>query len=476
MRLVPSDPPTPFLARLAALHARTALGMGREVEAQRWAREAIDIATAIGKPAASADAATTLAVLLRRAHEPALVAERLFTIAEDARASGEAAVELRTRFNIGSLYYELGDLAIAQEAYDQAMTRAREHGRPWAAYGMEARAMVGLIQYLRGDWDAAVHTLDVTGETATAQAEAVYLAITMMVRSGRGDAAALDLFPVLRPWWDRDGLVALYSTAAAVDLYAHLDRPNEALAMIDEVVTALATIWQDEWFLARIRLAALGVATLAGAAMTQPESARAALVARGDVLVGGGRASAEQGLPEGRKLGVEGSAWVARLEAEWLRLRWLAGHDVPSEQELIDAWQAAVDGFSYGHVFELARSRARLAAVLRAAGRGREAAVQADLARDVARTLGAEPLLAEIRALGTTRAASREAGGSQVLTSRERDVLALLIEGRTNRQIANQLYISEKTVSVHVSNILAKLEVGSRTEAAALARREGLLA
>jgi len=49
--------------------------------------------------------------------------------------------------------------------------------------------------------------------------------------------------------------------------------------------------------------------------------------------------------------------------------------------------------------------------------------------------------------------------------------VAQLVEGRTNRQIAGTLYISEKTVSVHVSNILAKLGVRSRAEAAALARR-----
>ncbi|MDQ6850149.1 MAG: helix-turn-helix transcriptional regulator [Actinomycetota bacterium] len=57
------------------------------------------------------------------------------------------------------------------------------------------------------------------------------------------------------------------------------------------------------------------------------------------------------------------------------------------------------------------------------------------------------------------------------LTERERDVLAQLVDARTNRQIAAHLYISEKTVSVHVSNILAKLEVRSRAEAAAVARR-----
>ena len=63
----------------------------------------------------------------------------------------------------------------------------------------------------------------------------------------------------------------------------------------------------------------------------------------------------------------------------------------------------------------------------------------------------------------------------RALTARETEVLALLAEGRTNRQLARELYISEKTVSVHVSNILAKLGVRSRTEAAAVARRDGLL-
>ena len=60
--------------------------------------------------------------------------------------------------------------------------------------------------------------------------------------------------------------------------------------------------------------------------------------------------------------------------------------------------------------------------------------------------------------------------GLKALTDRERDVLALLVDGRTNRQIAAKLFITEKTASVHVSNILAKLGVRSRGEAAAMAR------
>jgi DNA-binding NarL/FixJ family response regulator len=53
--------------------------------------------------------------------------------------------------------------------------------------------------------------------------------------------------------------------------------------------------------------------------------------------------------------------------------------------------------------------------------------------------------------------------------------LELVATGRSNREIAASLFISAKTVSVHISNLLAKLEAGSRTEAVAIARRRGLL-
>jgi DNA-binding NarL/FixJ family response regulator len=60
------------------------------------------------------------------------------------------------------------------------------------------------------------------------------------------------------------------------------------------------------------------------------------------------------------------------------------------------------------------------------------------------------------------------------LTAREREVLALVAGGRTNRQIGAELFTSEKTTSVHVSRILAKLDVSTRGEAGAVAHRLGL--
>ena len=71
-------------------------------------------------------------------------------------------------------------------------------------------------------------------------------------------------------------------------------------------------------------------------------------------------------------------------------------------------------------------------------------------------------------------AGERSAARTSCLTARELEVLALLVEGRCNRQIAEQLFISTKTASVHVTNLLAKLGVHSRLEAAAVARRLGL--
>ncbi|HEX8779988.1 MAG TPA: response regulator transcription factor, partial [Nocardioides sp.] len=142
---------------------------------------------------------------------------------------------------------------------------------------------------------------------------------------------------------------------------------------------------------------------------------------------------------------------------------------------LVEGWRATEAAFAaYGAVPELARVRARYAEVLRATGDATAAREQADLARAAARQAGLEPLLGELQALGAT-AAPRAGTDAATLTPREREILALVAEGRTNGEIGRQLFIATKTVSVHVSNILGKLAAGSRTEAAAIARRRGLL-
>jgi DNA-binding NarL/FixJ family response regulator len=73
------------------------------------------------------------------------------------------------------------------------------------------------------------------------------------------------------------------------------------------------------------------------------------------------------------------------------------------------------------------------------------------------------------------RPRSRADSSLEQLTNRERDVLALIAQGRSNKRIALELGISEKTVKTHVGHVLAKLGVTDRTQAAVLAVQEGLV-
>ena len=91
-------------------------------------------------------------------------------------------------------------------------------------------------------------------------------------------------------------------------------------------------------------------------------------------------------------------------------------------------------------------------------------------ARQTFERLGAVADLATLRTL-TDRSRARPVGG---LTGRELEVLTLLASGRTNRQIAAQLFISEKTVARHVSNIFTKVGVSSRAGATAYAYQHDL--
>jgi LuxR family transcriptional regulator, maltose regulon positive regulatory protein len=134
----------------------------------------------------------------------------------------------------------------------------------------------------------------------------------------------------------------------------------------------------------------------------------------------------------------------------------------------------AVDRFGEcGAPYETALARLELARVLVALGRPTDAAREASAARDCLLELGAEADVRTALALleGDNGARDPLAG----VTPREREVLVLLAEGLTNRQIAERLVVSEHTVHRHVTNTLRKLDLPSRTAAAAHAVRAGLV-
>jgi DNA-binding CsgD family transcriptional regulator len=144
------------------------------------------------------------------------------------------------------------------------------------------------------------------------------------------------------------------------------------------------------------------------------------------------------------------------------------------------AWdKAAAAWAALRQPYAEARALLRAAHAAVAAGERDEAAERLSRAAGLADIVGATPLREEIGALAKRArisvtgepvpSISEEAGLG--LTAREREVLGLVASGRSNREIAEELFISAKTASVHVSNILAKLGVASRGEAAATAHR-----
>ncbi|MFD6285522.1 response regulator transcription factor, partial [Streptomyces sp. NPDC060205] len=272
----------------------------------------------------------------------------------------------------------------------------------------------------------------------------------------------------------------------AILLPAGAALPHHPAAAADQVRPPVAALDADAGTTPDVvvRLAALALAPVADAAVAARLAGDEEGVRRwsetGAELVGMARATAAEG-EDGSPQGPEGRAWLARAEAEWARGRAepdpRARPQSEAAPEVAEAWEKAVEAFGYGDVYEQARCRVRLAEALVAAGRREEAAGQARAARDTAVRLGAVPLREDVERLirRARLAETSPVAGVPALTSRENDVLLLLARGRTNRQIGEELFISGKTASVHVSNILAKLGAASRTEAVAIAYREGLV-
>ncbi|HWW53908.1 MAG TPA: LuxR C-terminal-related transcriptional regulator, partial [Acidimicrobiales bacterium] len=193
-------------------------------------------------------------------------------------------------------------------------------------------------------------------------------------------------------------------------------------------------------------------------------------------LVSQARAITRHSLDRATVPAPDASAFAIMCEAELSRLD-RAGNP--------DAWAAAILAWGVaGQPYQSAYCRYRFAeATLVSRQSAKTATTALAEALQVAHSLRAAPLIAEIDRLVTrahldlpsatasTKTVPNDGIERLGLTAREAEVLHLLATGQTNSQIASTLFISEKTASVHVSNILRKLDVRSRLEAAAVAQR-----
>ncbi|MFF8593242.1 AAA family ATPase [Streptomyces sp. NPDC015220] len=429
---------------------------------------------------------------------------------EYARMVGACEVEMSARLTLGGLMVEAGDidaglaemyevnrhtvehgiLAVAGRSFVNLPSELESVGRsreavPLLEEGIAFTRRSGLLDQEAWVWGNLAESLfslgrwEESAEAASrswrvgrsAKPRAFHARIRAELAFARGDRA--DASRHLDDAWKHFGVHerapqhALPLARIAIGIAAAEGRLPDARAELERVLDAGFPAGTHRYGWPLLLAAATMEAHAAGRPAAGPE--------RPDTLERIRRAA--------RSLATGVPVWQAHerwVRAELLRAE---GRDRPED------WAGIVAAFeTLERPYDLARVRFRLAeSLLLADDDQRERATELlRLAHAVAEHLRARPL-ADSAALLARRArlplvpapgqrAATDPAESLGLTNRERDVLRLVSQGRTNRQIAEELFISPKTASVHVSNILAKLGVSGRGEAAAMAHRLELFA
>jgi DNA-binding NarL/FixJ family response regulator len=450
-------------------------GMGRYPEIVRTADATMDAARRSGE--IGIEASALLGVGAGRAAYGLL--ELGIADLREAHALFLAAADPRTGIAMSQLCYALclcGRHAEAVVLIDEELERQ-------ASIGTLRRFQPFLVtdlvdSYIElGRWDEAVALCE--AELARAEesrAAPWYIESLGEIRALRGDvegaaellAAASDAVGLADAVIDRTWV--LRTAIALGRIEGNIDRVRSA---IDEALTTSADTSHDAplWWLLCAAVAA-EAEEADRAERSRDPNALATARERGGRLV--------RILEEAASaLGSDEHRWPATLRAY---VRHAAANRLSLEGHAdAAAWAAATTAYDdIDYVYDVAMCRLRLAeTILSSAGPREEAASPLRAAAGTAVRLRAEPLLAAVSVLaGRARIdlGTPADGGDDLgvgLTPREQEVLGLLAGGLTNREIGEALFISEKTASVHVSNILGKLGVGGRGAAVAMAMRLG---
>jgi DNA-binding NarL/FixJ family response regulator len=470
LRLVPPDPPSAERAAALAQWSGALMHAGRAEEAAATARETIEVARAVG---ARGDEAEALAILgwidvmvgrpdpgFAAMREAAAIAEEVGDVS--GTALGHALIAHMHAF----VDQPSAALAAALEGYEAIVRVGAERTYGPVLLGHAVKALIEL-----GEWDEADRLVRVGFEQELVDRPA------HLLRIQRGRLATL------RGSWD----------AAARDLAAAraFEVASGGSEYGDDLLAAEAELaaWSGNVPAARAAFEAVGrrppappgppIAWIAAHAVrAEADDAEQARAQRAAIRQ---RVALERATDIlARWPGPPGTPVRLLAEAEMQRLK---GTPDPA------AWRAVGAAFeAAGRPFHVAQAQYREAAAL-LASRADRASVKRLLlaAQETAQRLRAQSLGQEIARLarrarvalgpGPTIVQSPETGatlGPERLTTREAEVLRLLAGGWTNRQIADELFISPRTASVHVANIFGKLGANSRVEAAAIAHRLGL--
>jgi predicted ATPase/DNA-binding CsgD family transcriptional regulator len=487
VRLVPAQPPRRERAHVLAAFGEALMAQGRYRESREVCEEALAIAQKLGAMEEEGDARRALGVDLAFLGDLEAGVGQLREAHRIAEAVGRVDEVARCSATLSGLLEAFGELeAAATVALEGAELAAAQGLGRWHSPFLTAtagRALFGL-----GRWEEADALLRraadrVAPELAAARVSICAARAELDIGRGLAESAAEHLAEageaylrtVKQPWFATPLFVAT----------AELALLQDRLLDADAAVAEGLQIARDDLRFA-LPLYALGVRTvveraeLARAHRNQDEVSEACQLGNALGLELHARMSSDGA--DGLVPTPLSTAYAAVVQAE---LRRLEGRRDPG------SWAAAAqawEGLAQPYPAAYARWREAEALLLASGSRDRVQTLLRE-AYATATRLGAWPLGAEIEGLARrgrlslvrddapAPRTSEESSplGRLGLTVREQEVLALVAVGLTNRQIAETLFISPKTATLHVSNILSKLGVTNRVEAATIAHRLGVV-
>ena len=467
---LPEQPPTVARAALLNAQANTLLRLNAAERTFDVAREALVAARAVGSRALEASALVTTGSMTSYRHDPGTGEQAIREGLRIALEAGEHATALRAYINLSDALEGSGQHRASAEAAHRGMELAAQVGLTRIFGDFLAGNLVETLVRL-GEWNEAgtiATRMFTTGSIGVSAASLREVMGYLAVHSGRTEEALEHVREARKELGDNPepqfAQALAYIEAEVARAGGALNTAGQLAA--DGLASGRAWFARYSWPLAWL------AARIAADAATSARDRRTSSI---DVAPGPDLAALDalcgSVSPAGRAYRAATVAEQARGEARVSVTEWTTA---------VEAWRIADDAWP------MAYCRLRLAEALCAEGDRADAGPVLAAAWQAADRMRAVPLLDDVVALARRAriplgdepppavdpsAASAPFG----LTDREREVLALVAAGRSNGQIAQDLFISPKTASVHVSNILAKLGVTGRVEAAAVAHRLGLV-
>lgn len=491
-RLLLEAGPSPEQATQLSEVAAMLLMDGPESEAVEVATTALEATSTFGDRLAASSAAVTMATVRAGLKPDNEGLAELAQALEIAGTVGDLEVLARAQTNYSDRLHQLGRYAEAA-AVARAGLAAVQEGRIGRTISVLLVANFVESSLALGEWDEcdeiSAKTIRMDEPGTNRMFILVQRARLLLARGEDASDLVADAVVLMsKPYLPRHLIHELYevlirAALAKLDIARALETTQAALTTVDPTVNPRYA-WPVVVAAARVVSQPALVADVAGnlafaaaaAARQLPIHTMAQRAAALTVIAELQGTPAASSLDDVIERATPGEAWPENGLGTRI-------DQVTDAEARIAAWERAVAAWETdGQPYPLAQALVRLAEARAAVGDRMSIATLLERARKIARRLKARPLESEIEVLAR-RAGVRLNGGpvtangsvTSGLTEREREVLRLLAAGHTNRQIAERLFISPKTASVHVSRILAKLAVSTRGEAAAVAYRLGLV-